>query len=254
MRYVRSVAMVNVAPERSELKSCFLLRFKVEIKKFELRFGVDISRQTIRLKYPTMSSTPKRQKNRDGSYTPTSPETASDGSLKRKNPYVGRNDPEDPLLAAYNNPYLAHRLPEGYVPQVAAANGPLRDFKKRQTSAKQAEKAEDGPDNPFTLRPLSRTYFDILKKRRELPVHAQRYRRLHFTELSNLSDKSFLICIIPRRFSCSLAKQDQAKRLKFRNLFYTTNFLTYPGNKSHVPSLVELLPCPSQNVSQMSWM
>jgi hypothetical protein len=121
-----------------------------------------------------MSATPKRQKNRDGAYTSTSPTDDSDASLRRKAPYAGKNDPDDPLLAAYNNPYLAHRLPDqGYLPQVAA-KGPLRDFKKRQTTAKQAEKAEAGPDNPFTLRPLSKTYFDILKKRRDLPVHAQR--------------------------------------------------------------------------------
>lgn len=124
-----------------------------------------------------MTSTPKRQKNRDGSYTPTATDDSSDPNLKRKSqPLKTVNDPDDPLLAAYNNPYLAHMLPDqGYVPQVAAGRGPLRDFKKRQTTAKQAQKAEDGPDNPFTLRPLSRNYFDILKKRRELPVHAQRY-------------------------------------------------------------------------------
>jgi hypothetical protein len=124
-----------------------------------------------------MTSTPKRQKNRDGSYTPTATDDNSDSNLKRKSqPLKTVNDPDDPLLAAYNNPYLAHMLPDqGYVPQVAAGRGPLRDFKKRQTTAKQAQKAEDGPDNPFTLRPLSRNYFDILKKRRELPVHAQRY-------------------------------------------------------------------------------
>lgn len=124
-----------------------------------------------------MASTPKRQKNRDGSYTPTLQDDTSESNLKRKSqPLQTANDPDDPLLAAYNNPYLAHMLPDqGYVPQVAAGRGPLRDFKKRQTSAKQAEKAEDGPDNPFTLRPLSRNYFDILKKRRDLPVHAQRY-------------------------------------------------------------------------------
>ena len=125
-----------------------------------------------------MSSTPKRQKNRDGSYTPTSSGN-SETTLKRKGgqtPLVGVNDPDDPLLAAYNNPYLAHMLPDqGYLPPVAAARGPLRDFKKRATTAAQAAKAEDGPDNPFTLRPLSRNYFDILKKRRDLPVHAQRY-------------------------------------------------------------------------------
>src|SRR5271169_6999443 len=100
-----------------------------------------------------MTSTAKRQKNQDGSYTPTPTDGPSDSNLKRKSqPLQTKNDPDDPLLAAYNNPYLAHMLPdEGYVPQVAAGRGPLRDFKKRQTTAKQAQKAEAGPDNPFTL-------------------------------------------------------------------------------------------------------
>ena len=124
-----------------------------------------------------MSSTPKRQKNQNGSYTPTTSPEESDDALKHKGKPLsgGIHDPDDPLLAAYNNPYLAHMLPDqGYLPQVAAGRGPLRDFRKRETTAKQAQKAEDGPDNPFTLRPMSRNYFDILRKRRDLPVHAQR--------------------------------------------------------------------------------
>ena len=126
-------------------------------------------------------SAPKRQKIQDGSYITASTET-TDSSFKPKsfeNLSLSNqisNDPNDPLLAAYNNPYLAHMIPEnGYSPQIAAGTGPLRDFIRRKTTAKQAEKAEDGPDNPFTLKPLGKTYFDILKKRRELPVHAQRH-------------------------------------------------------------------------------
>lgn len=119
-----------------------------------------------------MTSTPKRQKHKDGSYTPTRTDVA-DPLPKRKG--YQDNDSDDPLLAAYYNPYLAHLLPDqGYVPQVAAEKGPLRHFKRRQTTAKQAEEAEDDPDNPFTLRQRSQNYFDILKKRRELPVYAQR--------------------------------------------------------------------------------
>jgi hypothetical protein len=119
-----------------------------------------------------MTSTPKRQKNRDGSYTPTGTD-GSESTFRRKGPQTPGKDEED--IAAYNNPYLAHLLPDqGYTPRVGAARGPLRDFKRRESTAKQAMKAEDGPDSPFTLRPLSRTYFDILKKRRDLPVHAQR--------------------------------------------------------------------------------
>jgi hypothetical protein len=170
-----------------------------------------------------MTSTPKRQKNRDGSYTPTSLEN-SDWSLKRKGEQnsAKNEDIDDPLLAAYNNPYLAHMLPDqAYVPQIAAARGPLRDFKRRQTTAKQAEKAEEGPDNPFTLRPLSQNYFSILKKRRELPVHDQR----HLTMISLLMflGKSFLIYIILHRSSCSLERQGRGKPLRFLNSSFTTN-------------------------------
>jgi len=58
---------------------------------------------------------------------------------------------------------------------LTALTGALNDFKKRQTTAAEAEKVEEGPDNPFTLSPFGRNYFDILKARREVPVHAQRY-------------------------------------------------------------------------------
>lgn len=130
-----------------------------------------------------MASTPKRQKNREGSYTPTAVGDDNDAStvvsysstsLKRKGGGAYEVD-DDTLHAAMANKCLAHMLPESYAPQIGAASGPLRDFRQRQTTATQARKAEDGPDNPFTLRPLSKQYFDILKKRRDLPVHAQRY-------------------------------------------------------------------------------
>jgi hypothetical protein len=123
-----------------------------------------------------MTSTPKRQKNREGSYTPTaSDEIDGAAPLKRKGGGGNYAVDDDTLQAARSNKYLAHMLPDGYAPQMGIAKGPLRDFRQRQTNAKQAQKAEDGPENPFTLRPLSKTYFDILKKRRELPVHSQRY-------------------------------------------------------------------------------
>ncbi|KAK9712929.1 DEAH-box ATP-dependent RNA helicase prp43 [Basidiobolus ranarum] len=43
-----------------------------------------------------------------------------------------------------------------------------------QTTAEQARKIEDNPINPFTDREFSSKYVEILKKRRELPVNAQR--------------------------------------------------------------------------------
>ena len=204
--------------------------------------------------YPTtMSSTPKRQKNRDGSYTPT-PTYNTESDLKRKGQQPNDNDPDDPLLAAYNNPYLAHMLPDqGYLPQVAAGRGPLKDFHRRQSTAKQAEKAEDGPDNPFTLRPLGRQYFDILKKRRDLPVHAQRHVPFS-ANCTNLIVKSSLICIIRPKSWYLSEKQDQGKPLKSPSSYSTTNCLTSPPLKSHVPNLVVWQPCPSQNVLQTNSM
>ncbi|KAK9368089.1 P-loop containing nucleoside triphosphate hydrolase protein [Lipomyces kononenkoae] len=53
-------------------------------------------------------------------------------------------------------------------------DAPLAKFVRHQTSASQALKAEDGPLNPFNLKPLSPKYFEILKIRRDLPVHLQR--------------------------------------------------------------------------------
>lgn len=47
-------------------------------------------------------------------------------------------------------------------------------FELHKTSAKMAHDIEEGPLNPFTGQPLSKKYFDILRTRRNLPVHLQR--------------------------------------------------------------------------------
>ena len=90
------------------------------------------------------------------------------------------------------NPYLAHMYPEeggndyengysnGYGSNSKAASngsgqGGLRHFKRHATTAAQAHTAEDGPSNPFNGAPLSERYFGILKTRRNLPVHVQRF-------------------------------------------------------------------------------
>lgn len=94
---------------------------------------------------------------------------------------VKREDIEDTKPSKYN-PYLAHwsngngdedsdskssdRLPKG---------SPLAHFKRRMTTAKQAFEAENSDNNPFTGEPHSQQYFNILKSRRNLPVHKQRY-------------------------------------------------------------------------------
>jgi pre-mRNA-splicing factor ATP-dependent RNA helicase DHX15/PRP43 len=82
------------------------------------------------------------------------------------------------------NPYLAHMYEnqdESDYNGYSRSNGNgtkartgLSDFKRHATTALQAHKAEDGPDNPFNNAPLSKQYFNILKTRRDLPVHKQR--------------------------------------------------------------------------------
>lgn len=85
-----------------------------------------------------------------------------------------------------SNPYMAHmNADNGYDDdesygggQSGGQSGPsdgLTHFKRHATTCAQASKAEDGPANPFSGKPLSEKYFRILKTRRGLPVHSQRY-------------------------------------------------------------------------------
>ncbi|KAJ2972430.1 hypothetical protein NQ176_g7166 [Zarea fungicola] len=78
-----------------------------------------------------------------------------------------------------HNPYLAHMYENGgndgeNGADEAPAHSPLAGMRRRATTAKQAEKAEDLDVNPFTGRPHSQKYFQILQGRRDLPVHKQR--------------------------------------------------------------------------------
>ncbi|KAI0901120.1 P-loop containing nucleoside triphosphate hydrolase protein [Annulohypoxylon nitens] len=105
---------------------------------------------------------------------------------------VKREDIEDTKPSKYN-PYLAHwsngngdedsdsknsdRLPKG---------SPLAHFKRRMTTAKQAFEAENSDNNPFTGEPHSQQYFNILKSRRNLPVHKQRQEFLDLYQKSQI--------------------------------------------------------------------
>lgn len=67
------------------------------------------------------------------------------------------------------NPYLAHLSDDsnnGY--------GALAGMKRHQTTAQQAARADDSDSSPFTGKPHSQRYFDILQTRRNLPVYKQR--------------------------------------------------------------------------------
>lgn len=82
------------------------------------------------------------------------------------------------------NPYLAHMYQDeapasnaygnGYPSSSRQKTSALAKFKRHASTSPQAKAAEDGPNNPFTGQPLSQQYFNILRTRRNLPVHAQR--------------------------------------------------------------------------------
>jgi pre-mRNA-splicing factor ATP-dependent RNA helicase DHX15/PRP43 len=105
------------------------------------------------------------------------PENGDGARVKRQK--MADLDPRD-------NPYLAHM----YDNDSASANGyhepqhwvddppnspMLANFKRHKTTAAMAREAEDSKFNPFNGKPVSSKYFSILKTRRDLPVHAQRY-------------------------------------------------------------------------------
>lgn len=84
-------------------------------------------------------------------------------------------------LPSGGNPYAAHLdSPQQQQQQQRGSNGaatngsnPLDGWITRKVVGKQVEAAMDGPINPFTARPHSQRYFEILKQRKNLPVHQQ---------------------------------------------------------------------------------
>ncbi|KAI6084224.1 P-loop containing nucleoside triphosphate hydrolase protein [Hypoxylon rubiginosum] len=89
------------------------------------------------------------------------------------------------------NPYLAHWSNGNDDGDAQSKNGlpkgsPLAQFERRKTTAKQAFEAENGNNNPFTGEPHSQQYFNILKSRRNLPVHKQRQEFLDLYQKSQI--------------------------------------------------------------------
>ena len=111
--------------------------------------------------------------------------------------------PEKKELDPRANPYLAHHYTEnsslhdnsnGY--RNGFDRGPNRShdmgkastfhFPRHASTSKMARLAEDGPNNPFNGKSLSKSYFNILKTRRNLPVHAQRDEFLRMYQESQI--------------------------------------------------------------------
>lgn len=106
--------------------------------------------------------------------------SASDMNPKA-NPYLAHMYEEDVDDNSYSNGY-ANGYSNGYG-RTSRTNGMsggsgLSKFPRHATTATMAKEVEDGPNNPFSGKPLSAQYFNILKTRRNLPVHAQRYANI----------------------------------------------------------------------------
>lgn len=93
----------------------------------------------------------------------------SEGGSRAKRQKMSKpeTDPRD-------NPYLAHMYESTDGDTNGVADKAFKKMKRRQTTAAQAKKVEDGDMNPFSRQPFSSKYFSILEGRRDLPVHAQR--------------------------------------------------------------------------------
>ncbi|KAH8880097.1 pre-mRNA splicing factor ATP-dependent RNA helicase PRP43 [Thozetella sp. PMI_491] len=85
------------------------------------------------------------------------------------------------------NPYLAHTYEqEGSAWGSKDFESPLDGLERHKTTAAQAGRAEDSTSNPWTGRSHSQTYFNILKVRRDLPVHKQRQEFLDMYHQSQI--------------------------------------------------------------------
>ncbi|EPS32569.1 Pre-mRNA-splicing factor ATP-dependent RNA helicase PRP43 [Penicillium oxalicum] len=100
----------------------------------------------------------------------------SDDGARAKRQKMDAGDPRE-------NPYLAHMYEDS---NGADASSVLAKFKRHQTTASLAMKAEDGNINPFSGQPFSTKYFSILKSRRDLPVHQQRDEFLQLYQQSQI--------------------------------------------------------------------
>ena len=111
----------------------------------------------------------------------------TDGPSAKRQKVSPEADPMD-------NPYLAHWKQDssnGYSNGYTNGNSsswtsPLDKLKKHTTTVKDHESAENGKVNPFTGEPFSQRYVNILKGRRDLPVHAQRQEFLDMYQKSQI--------------------------------------------------------------------
>lgn len=102
----------------------------------------------------------------------------TEDSDPKMNPYLAHMYEDQPEDSGYNTGYSnGYGHGNGVKLKYEGGSGMSTVFGKmprHKTTAEMARRAEDGPNNAFSGQPLSKKYFNILKARRGLPVHAQR--------------------------------------------------------------------------------
>ena len=162
---------------------------------------------------------------------------------RASNPYLTQQFEEPPKkqqLDPRANPYLAHRYEElaenedsyngysnGYGRQINRIKGASKASKlsllsRHKSTAAMAKIAEDGPSNPFNSQPLSPQYFSILKTRRSLPVHQQRYE-LRFSS---------------KRLRTNITHRDEFLRMYQKSQFLVFVGETGSGKTTQIPQFV----------------
>ena len=152
-----------------------LKRLKPNLKQYEITPG---KHETL---FDVEAASEKRQKKEEDLEAKSNPYLAHQYAEPEKksvdpksNPYLAHMYEEDESYSGYSNGYgktmsRTSKVSEAYT---------LARLPRHKTTAAMAKEAENGPNNPFTGVPLSSQYFNILKTRRNLPVHVQRY--VHF--------------------------------------------------------------------------
>ena len=150
----------------------------------------DVVLKRLKPNFEQHETTPQRHESRFDVETAGKKRQKKEPDLEAKpNPYLAHQDaaPEKKSVDPKSNPYLAHMYDEdesyggysnGYGKTMARSKvsdaSTLARLPRHRTTAAMAKEAENGPNNPYTGMPLSSQYFNILKTRRNLPVHVQR--------------------------------------------------------------------------------
>lgn len=173
---------------KQESKDCEVKRQRPDSPLLEYE---DVVAKRLKTNLEQHETTPGKHETRFDETASKKRQKKEAGLESKPNPYLAHQyaEPEKKSVDPKSNPYLAHMYDEdesyggysnGYGKTLSRTSkvsdsSTLARLPRHKTTAAMAKEAENGPNNAFTGMPLSSQYFNILKTRRNLPVHVQRY-------------------------------------------------------------------------------